>query len=41
VSFVVNKHRVRGFARGSPVSYHFLHSTNHSIIIHLVWAWVA
>ena len=27
---LVDKHRVRGFSRGSPVSSHLLHSTNSS-----------
>jgi len=30
VGFVVDKHRVRGFSPGAPVSSHFLHSTNSS-----------
>jgi len=29
--FVEDKHFVRGFSRGNPVSFHFLHSTNHHL----------
>jgi len=41
MGFVVDQHRVREFSLGSLVSYHFFHSTNSPITIHLAWAKVA